>query len=214
VRGPGRARVSAGWRALVEAVGQNSVAQLLLIICHLAMRTIEGSVMRVLIGKGHSSAAGIVPETERPRPSTRVRHLGDLLGERLPRTVGRPTAPAPLAPLHHRELAPTRQVPRAGQHPVLPRRRTHPAHRTPRRVRIIGDQLHDLHPGRGEHDTLHRQPGQPQQTRHIIATVNHGPWLSSRCSKTQRGSRSHGPPSSMRAGHAQPQVARSRSKSR
>lgn len=31
-----------------------------------------------------------------------------------------------------------------------------------------------------------RQPVQPQQTRRIIATVNHGPWLSSRCSRTRR----------------------------
>ncbi len=115
--------------------------------------------------------------------------------------------------LRHRELTPTRQVPRAGQHPVLARRRTHPAHRAPRRVRITGDQLHDLDPGHGEHDTLHRQTLESQQTRRIIATVNHGPWLSSRCSKTQRGSRSRGPPSFRRAGRVQPQVARSRSKS-
>ena len=48
--------------------------------------------------------------------------------------------------------------------------------------------------------TCHRQPGQPQQARRVISTVIHGPWLSSRCSKTQRGSRSHGPPSFRRAG--------------
>ena len=106
----------------------------------------------------------------------------------------------------------TRQVPWTGQHPVLTRRRHRPACRAARRVRIIGDQLHDLHPDPGQHDTLHRQPGQPQQARRIIATVNHGPWLSSRCSRTQRGSRSRGPPSFRRAGRVQPQVARSRSK--
>jgi hypothetical protein len=50
---------------------------------------------------------------------------------------------------------------------------------------------------------LHRQPGQPQQARRVISTVNHGPWLSSRCSKTQRGSRSHGPPSFRRAARVQ-----------
>ena len=54
--------------------------------------------------------------------------------------------------------------------------------RTPCRVRIIRDQLHDLDSAAGEHDTLHRQPLESQQARRIIATVNHGPWLSSRCS--------------------------------
>jgi hypothetical protein len=53
-------------------------------------------------------------------------------------------------------------------------------------VRIAGrreaDQLHDLDPDPGEHDTLHRQTLESQQARRIIATVNHGPWLSSRCS--------------------------------
>src|SRR4029453_14278244 len=59
-----------------------------------------------------------------------------------------------------------------------------------------------------------RQTLEPQQARRIITTVNHGPRLSLRCSKTQRGSRSRGPPSFRRAPRAQPQVARSRSKSR
>ena len=67
----------------------------------------------------------------------------------------------------------------------------------------LTDQLHDPHPERGERETVDRQPGQSQQTRRIIATVNHGPWLSSRCSRTQRGSRSHGPPSFRRAARVQ-----------
>ncbi len=52
----------------------------------------------------------------------------------------------------------------------------------PSRVRVVGDQLHDPRTECGERDTLDRQPGQAQQTRRIIATVNHGPRLSSRCS--------------------------------
>ena len=60
-------------------------------------------------------------------------------------------------------------------------------------------QRNDFDPTRGKSDTFHRQPTQSQQTRRIIATVDHGPWLSSRCSRTQRGSRSHGPPSFRRA---------------
>jgi hypothetical protein len=142
------------------------------------------------------------------------RHLRDLLSERRARTCLGAASPTPLAPLHHRELAATWQIARPGQHPVLARRRHRRAGRAPSRVRIIGDQLDDLDPNPGEHDTLHRQPGQAQQTRRIIATVNHGPRLSSRCSKTQRGSRSRGPPSFRRAARAQPQVARSRSESR
>jgi hypothetical protein len=49
-------------------------------------------------------------------------------------------------------------------------------------MRITGHQLHDLGPTRGDHDTLHGQPIQTQQTRRVIATVN-GPWVSSRCSR-------------------------------
>ena len=107
---------------------------------------------------------------------------GDLLGKRLPRARPDPTAPAPLAPLHHRELTAARQVARPGQHPALARGRHHRARRAPRRVRIIGHQLHDLHTDAGTHDTLHRQTPESQQARRIIATVDHGPWLSSRCS--------------------------------
>jgi hypothetical protein len=168
------------------------------------------------------SDLGLVPAVlhrhrqRHPQPGRRAypgRHLGDLLGKRLPRARPDPTAPAPLAPLHHRELTAARQVARPGQHPALARGRHHRARRAPRRVRIIGHQLHDLHTDAGTHDTLHRQSLESQQTRRIIATVNHGPRLSSRCSKTQRGSPSCGPPSFRRAGRVQPQVARSRSKS-
>lgn len=38
-------------------------------------------------------------------------------------------------------------------------------------MRITGHQLHDLGPTRGDHDTLHGQPIQSQQTRRVIATV-------------------------------------------
>jgi hypothetical protein len=111
----------------------------------------------------------------RPQPRHRARarrDLPDLLGERPTRTRHRAAAPAPLAPLHHRELAPARQIPRAGQHPVLPRRRAHSAHRAAGRVRIGGHQLNDLDSGPGTHDTLHRQTLESQQARRIIATVN------------------------------------------
>lgn len=128
------------------------------------------------------------------------RHLPDLLGEGLQWTDHGPAAPPPLVPLQHHRPAATGQVLGTSQRPLLSRGRQLPAVRTPRGVRIVGDQLHDPRPERGEHDTLHRQPGQPQQAPPTIATVNHGPWLSSRCSKTQRGSRSHGPPSFRRAG--------------
>jgi hypothetical protein len=150
----------------------------------------------------------------RPQPGRRAhpgRHLPDLLGERPPRAVLGAAAPASLAPLHHRELPTARQVPRPGQHPVLARRRHHRAARASGRVRVVGHQLHDLHPEHGAHDTLHRQTLQAQQARRIITTVNHGPRLSLRCSKTQRGSRSCGPPTFRRAARVQPQVARSRS---
>ena len=153
----------------------------------------------------------------RPQPGRGAhpgRHLPDLLGETLPRTASGAAPPAPLPPLHQRELAPAGQVPRPGQHPALARGRHRSAHRAPGRVRVVGHQLHDLDPEHGEHDTLHRQTPESQQARRIIATVNHGPRLSSRCSRTQRGSRSRGPPSFRRAARLQPQVARSRSKSR
>ena len=120
-----------------------------------------------------------------PQPSGGAhpgRHLGDLLGERLPVTVHIAAPPAPLTPQHDREPTAARQVPWTGQHPVLARRRLRRAGRAPGRVGIISDQLNDLAPDRGAHDTLHRQTLEPQQTPRIIATVNHGPWLSSRCS--------------------------------
>ena len=127
------------------------------------------------------------------------RHLPDPLGERLLWTVLRAAPPAPLAPLHRHRHPATGQILRARQHPLLGRRRDLPATRAPGRVRITRHQLNDLDPTRGKSDTLHRQSTQSQQTRRIIATVDHGPWLSSRCSRTQRGSRSHGPPSFRRA---------------
>ena len=95
------------------------------------------------------SDLGLVPAVldrhreRRPQPGRGAhpgRHLGDLLGERLPRTARGAAPPAPLAPLHQRELAAARQVPRAGQHPVLARRRhrsgtpgtgPRPGHRSP-----------------------------------------------------------------------------------
>ncbi len=54
---------------------------------------------------------------------------------------------------------------------------------TPARLRINGDQPHDLFSTQTERDTLHRQPGQSPQTRRITTMVIHGPWLSSRYSK-------------------------------
>ena len=102
------------------------------------------------------------------------RDLGDLLGERLPRTDLGAAPPTPLAPLHRDLPATTRQVVRAGQHPVLARGRHHPARRATRRVRVVGDQLHDPHPERararhappptrpGPTDTTHHRYGQPR----------------------------------------------------
>ena len=179
-------------------------------------------------------AATVVVEASRPsgaghgssgyRVQRRGRHLarvalpggggvGTDLGM-LPRARLDRTAPAPLAPLHLRDLPAARQVSRPGQHPLLPRCRSHRTRRSPRRVRISRDQLHNLRSSGSACDTFHRPTLESQQARRIIATVNHGPRLSSRCSKTQRGSRSCGPPSFRRAEQAQPQVARSRSKSR
>jgi hypothetical protein len=66
---------------------------------------------------------GLVPAVldrrreRRPQPCSSAHpgwHLGDLLGERLPRTASGAAPPAPLPPLHQRELAAARQVPRAG----------------------------------------------------------------------------------------------------
>ena len=142
------------------------------------------------------------------------RHLGDLLGERRARTALGATPPAPLAPLHRDLPTTTRQIVWAGQHPVLARGRDHPACRAARRVRIVGDQLHDPHPERGERDTLHRQPGQAQQTRRIIATVNHGPWLSFAAPEHSEDQGVTGRPRSGAPHGSKPQVARSRSKSR
>ena len=131
------------------------------------------------------------------------RNLRHLLGERRTRTVLGAAAPAPLAPLHRDLPAATRQVVRPGQHPVLARGRHHPTCRAASRVRVVGDQLHDPNAEPRERDTLHRQALQAQQARRIISTVNHGPWLSLRCSRTQRGSRSHGPPTIRRAAQVQ-----------
>ncbi len=140
-------------------------------------------------------------EVQQPGRRTHPRrHLSDMLGETLPWTVLGAAPPAPLVPLQQHRTATAGQVVRPSQHPLLTRARHHPTPRAARRVRISGDQLHDPDPALGERDTLHRQPVQSQQTRRIIATVNHGPWLSSHCSRTQRGSRSHGPPSFRRAG--------------
>jgi hypothetical protein len=127
------------------------------------------------------------------------RHLGDLLGERRTWTDLGAATPLALAPLHRDRPAAAGQVVRAGQHPVLARGRAHPAARAARRIGIVGDQLHDPNTEPGERDTLHRQALESQQTRRIISTVDPGPWLSLRCSRTQRGSRSHGPPTFRRA---------------
>src|SRR5205085_10545057 len=109
------------------------------------------------------------------------RHQVDLLGESLLWTVLGAAAPAPFPPLHRHQLPTTGQVPWPGQYPVLARARQHLTARTTRGVRVVGDQLNDLDPEPGEHDTLHRQTLESQQARRIISTVNHGPWLSPRC---------------------------------
>lgn len=134
-------------------------------------------------GRARRRSAPGSPSATTPRNWSRPRPgRGRPRPPRQPRCAAEPwSAPAPLAPQQHRCRPTTRQIQPPGTHPPPRRVPTLPTLRPPRRVRIGREQPHDPHPQPRERDTLHRQPGQPQQTRRTPTTAIHGPWLSSRC---------------------------------
>ena len=81
---------------------------------------------------------GLLPQPRR-EPASR-RHLRHPLSERLPSAARRTAFPPVLDPAHrHRVTAPA-DIPRPGQHRVVPAGRDRPAVRARRRGRVIGDR--------------------------------------------------------------------------